>query len=399
MSTLRDTILVARREATERARSKAFIVSTAITVLLIGGGAAAVAMTDTGPPQYRVGIVGTAPAALEAALDAAADATGALVDGSSYADREAVADAFDAGGLDAAIVDGSAILLASDAPAQIEAIVGAALREARFVDALQAAGLTPDALAAILGSSDGVTVVREGSDDGGGGEGVAFAAVVLLFLVITTYGQWVLMGVLEEKSTRVVELVVSSTSVRSLLAGKVLGIGVLGMAQLVLIITLALIGGSMLDLFEIPGGTAPTVAWSLTWFVLGFAFYAVLYAAAGSLVSRTEDAQAVATPVALVGVAGYLLTFAVVVPNPDGLAARILSLVPPVAPVAFPARFAIGDVPVVEAVAGVVIMCATVVGVVRIAARVYAGALLAAGGRIKIREAWNAAGELAAGRS
>lgn len=399
MSSLRDTILVARREATERARSKAFIVSTAITVLLIGGGAAAVAMTDTGPPQYRVGIVGTAPAALEAALDAAADATGALVDGSSYADREAVADAFDAGGLDAAIVDGSAILLASDAPAQIEAIVGAALREARFVDALQAAGLTPDALAAILGSSDGVTVVREGSDDGGGGEGVAFAAVVLLFLVITTYGQWVLMGVLEEKSTRVVELVVSSTSVRSLLAGKVLGIGVLGMAQLVLIITLALIGGSMLDLFEIPGGTAPTVAWSLTWFVLGFAFYAVLYAGAGSLVSRTEDAQAVATPVALVGVAGYLLTFAVVVPNPDGLAARILSLVPPVAPVAFPARFAIGDVPVVEAVAGVVIMCATVVGVVRIAARVYAGALLAAGGRIKIREAWNAAGELAAGRS
>jgi ABC-2 type transport system permease protein len=139
------------------------------------------------------------------------------------------------------------------------------------------------------------------------------------------------------------------------------------------------------------------VIWSLIWFILGFAFYAVLNVAAGSLVSRPEDAQAAATPIALVAVTAYMLTFIVIMPNPDGVAARILSLFPPVAPIAFPARIAFVGVPLWEVFTGVAIMVAAVFGVVRLAARVYAGALLAAGGRVKIRDAWRSAGELAAG--
>jgi ABC-2 type transport system permease protein len=216
--------------------------------------------------------------------------------------------------------------------------------------------------------------------------------------VITTYGQWVLMGVLEEKSTKVVELIVSSTSVRSLLAGKVIGIGMLGFAQLVFLVGLALGAGSLLDLYELPTGTVATAAWSLVWFILGFAFYAVLNAAAGSLVSRTEDAQAAATPIALVAVASYLLTFTVILPNPDGTTAKILTLLPPIAPIAFPARIGFTGVPLWEILLGITIMIVAVVGVVRIAARVYAGALLASGGRVRIRDAWRSAGELTARR-
>lgn len=399
MSMLRDTVLVATREARERARSKAFLASTILTVLLLGAVIVVANLVDSGPPRYGVALVGDNPITLSRTVDAAAVASGALVDVSDLRDPGAVADAIDAGELDAAVMDGSTILLAEDASGQLRTILEIGVRQSAFIEALEETGLDRSQIDALLGAGENITIVQEGSNEDDSSEGVAFAAIVLLFVVITTYGQWVLMGVLEEKSTRVVELVVASTSVRSLLAGKVLGIGMLGMGQLVLIIVAALGAGTAFDLFTIPSGTAATVAWSLVWFILGFAFYAVLYAAAGSLVSRTEDAQAAATPIALVGVAGYLLTFVVIMPNPDSAASTILSLLPPIAPIAYPARIAFTGVPLWELLAGVSIMVLTVVVVVRLAARVYAGALLTAGGRVKVREAWRAAGELVAGRS
>ena len=103
-------------------------------------------------------------------------------------------------------------------------------------------------------------------------------------------------------------------------------------------------------------------------------------------------------PIALVGVAGYLLTFVIVMPNPDSTATTVLSMLPPVAPIAYPARIAYVGVPLWELLAGAAVMTAAVVGVVRLAARIYAGALLTAGARVKIRDAWRAAGELVAGR-
>jgi ABC-2 type transport system permease protein len=395
MSGLRATWLIARREAKERARSKAFLASTIVTVLLLGAVVTVVVLTDTGPPSYNVALVGDSPTGLAAALSAAAVASDSLIDFSDLDDPEAIADAIDLREIDGAIVDADTILL-NDSAGGLQRILETGLNQSLFVERLEATGLDPAMLASILTPDADITIVAPDTEENG--EGVAFAAVVLLFLVITTYGQWVLMGVLEEKSTKVVELVVSSTSVRSLLAGKVIGIGMLGLAQLVFLVGLALSAGSILDLYELPSGTVATAAWSLVWFMLGFAFYAVLNAAAGSLVSRTEDAQAAATPIALVAVASYLLTFTVILPNPDGTTAKILTLLPPIAPIAFPARIGFTGVPLWEILAGIAIMIVTVVGVVRIAARVYAGALLASGGRVHIRDAWRSAGELTARR-
>jgi ABC-2 type transport system permease protein len=382
------TWLVAVREAKERARSKAFLASTAVTLLLLAGVVAVVALTDSGPPTYRVAFVGDTPEGLDAAVSGAAVAADALVEQVDAGGREAVADALENGDLDAAVLDDTTILFGAERPGQLETVLEIALRQARLVERLEAAGIDTATTAELFAPDGGI------SD-----EGIAFAAIILLFIVITTYGQWVLMGVLEEKSTRVVELVVSATSVRSLLAGKVLGIGFLGLAQLVVIVTIAITAGTALDLYELPGSTAATASWAIVWFVLGFAFYAVLNAAAGSLVSRTEDAQAAATPIALVAVASYLLSFTVIMPNPDSLATRILSWLPPIAPIAFPARIAITGVPLWEILVGVAIMVAAVLGVMRLSARIYAGALLASGGRVKLADAWRAAGELTARRS
>jgi len=396
MNGLRATWLIARREATERARSKAFLASTIVTVLLLGAVVTVVVITDTGPPSYNIALVGESPTGLTAALNAAAVASDALIDFSDLADPDAIADAIDVGEIDGAIVDADTILLGDSSTGGLQRILEAGLGQSLLVERLESTGLDPALLASILEPNTNVRIVAPETEENG--EGVAFAAVVLLFLVITTYGQWVLMGVLEEKSTKVVELIVSSTSVRSLLAGKVIGIGMLGFAQLVFLVGLALGAGSLLDLYELPTGTVATAAWSLVWFMLGFAFYAVLNAAAGSLVSRTEDAQAAATPIALVAVASYLLTFTVILPNPEGTTAKILTLLPPIAPIAFPARIGFTGVPLWEILLGITIMIVAVVGVVRIAARVYAGALLASGGRVRIRDAWRSAGELTARR-
>ena len=391
MSAIRSTYLVAWREATERARSRAYIVSTVFTLLLVGGLMATVVLTETGPTTYHVGRSGDSPPVLVASIDAVATSTDILVIQEQYSDPAAARRAVADGTIDAAVIDDDTIVVQSPDGSAIEAILTTALRQARLADRLDALGVDP----ADIADPGAISVVATDEPKDDAGEGVALVTVVLLFLVITTYGQWVLLGVLEEKSTHVVEQVVSSTSVRSLLAGKVIGIGLLGLGQLAVLIAAAVVVGGLLDLFDLPSATYATAAWSLLWFLLGFAFYAVMYAAAGSLASRSEDAQTATMPIALFSVAAYLVALSVVLPNPESTASRIVSLIPPIAPIAFPARIGFGGVPLWEILLGVVITAAAIAVVVRLAARIYAGAILTAGGKVKLRQAWRASAELA----
>ncbi|HEX5630064.1 MAG TPA: ABC transporter permease [Acidimicrobiia bacterium] len=391
MSWWRSTLLVAWREATERARSRAYIASTLLTLVIVGVVMTISVLTAERTPHYTVGVVDEPVPGLDTTLAQSAAAVGAELTVTPIPDYAAAREAVDSGSADAAIVDDDTVLVRA-AGGSAEGIAATALSQARLGIVLATHGVDPAELAA-AGTIDIETIEPADGDEDAA---VAMTAVVLLFLVITTYGQWVVLGVLEEKTTRVVEQVVSATGVRALLAGKVIGIGTLGLAQLVLMVGVGVGAGLALDLFSLPESTAATALWSLLWFVLGFAFYAVLYAAAASLVSRSEDAQTAAMPVALVGVAAYLGTFALMAGSgPDSTAFRIVSLLPPVAPIAFPARVASGGVPLWEILLGVAITTAAVVVVVRIAARIYAGALLAQGGRIGLRRAWRAAGELA----
>jgi ABC-2 type transport system permease protein len=391
VTSFRSIWLVALRESTERARSRSYIVSTALTLVIVGVLVGIMVLTSRQTPTYDIGVTGTNPPSLPDTIAATATATDSLVSVIEYPDEASVRSAVDDGTIDAAVIDDDVIVVRQSGGSGVEPIVEAALRQARFLTALTEAGIDP----ATLIDNRSIAIESTEPPDDDGDEAVAVIAIVLLFLVITTYGQWVLLGVLEEKSTRVVEQLVSSTSVRSLLAGKVIGVGLLGFAQLAVLIAAGVAVGSAFDAFDLPSSTYATAAWSAVWFVLGFAFYAVMYAAAGSLVSRSEDAQTAATPVALLGVAAYLVTFGLVLGGePDSVVARIISILPPVAPIAYPARIAAGAVPLWENLLAVAVTLAAVVGVVRIAARIYAGALLAQGSRIKLRQAWRASKEL-----
>lgn len=394
---IRELWLVASRDAIERARSKAFIISTVITFLVvIILGSVAYMMSTSGPEELDIAVTGPLPVAFELTLAESAAELGADVTTTPVANEAEARALVEAEDVDAALVGPHTIIVESDRGTLAETVLDAALRRAQFLEGLDEAGLSADQIGRLLAGGV-VEVETVNPEPDPSGELVGFIAVVLLFAAITMYGNWVMMGVLEEKTTNVAEQLVTSISVRTLLAGKVIGIGALGLAQLTVLISAGLVLANVLTDVSLPETAAAAAVWAFAWFILGFAFYAVLYAATGSLVSRVEDAQAASTPVVMISLAAYFGTFALVMSDPGSTVSRILSLLPPMAPIAFPARMAVTGVPLWESLLGVAIMVLAVIGTTRLAARIYAGALLTGGARVKLRQAWRASGELAGG--
>jgi ABC-2 type transport system permease protein len=220
-------------------------------------------------------------------------------------------------------------------------------------------------------------------------EAVAFVAVIVLYGQLLGYAIWVAMGVVEEKSTRVVELLLSAITPRRLLAGKVLGIGALGLGQLLLIGVAGLAMGSATGQLDLDGGTVSALAIVLLWFVLGYALYSCAFAVAGALVPRQEDVQAVTAPLTITILAAFFLSFTAL-DDPSSTLARVLSFVPPAAPMIMPVRLIAGDVALWELVASVALTTAAAVGLVALAARIYGAAVLRTGSRVSLKAIWRA---------
>ena len=154
---------------------------------------------------------------------------------------------------------------------------------------------------------------------------------------LAVYGQWVLTGVVEEKNNRVVELILSAVRPRHLLAGKVIGIGLLGLAQLALVAGLAAILLAA-GVFDAPASLGGSLALVVPWFALGFALYAVAYAAAGALASRQQDANSAGQPVTYTLLAAYFVGYVALSADANGTLAHVLTVFPLTAPLVLPAR-------------------------------------------------------------
>jgi ABC-2 type transport system permease protein len=240
-----------------------------------------------------------------------------------------------------------------------------------------------------------------------GGPLTAQALVIFLFLAIVLYGQWVAMSVAEEKSSRVMEIVLNAASPFELLAGKVVGVGSLGLTQYVAAIIPAVIALLLQDriaslvLGETAAAAAPSAS-GLTpplllafavLFVLGFLLYAVLYAAAGSLVSRMEDINSVVAPMTLVGMAGYLVavyTSSGLIPADAGWVV-VLSYVPFVSPYLMLSRFATGLAGPMDLALASALLVVTIVACLWVAARIYAAGVLTYGQKPSARALFIAA--------
>ena len=376
--------LVAAREAATRLRDKNFIVGSIVIVVLLLGVMGIQVVAGSGGDEARVGIVGEA-GALESALRTQGEAQGVDVTVVPLADDAAARAAVEEEAVDAALVDaasGRPELLVRGSGGQVGALVGSAVTNAAVGEQLAEAGVqlrVPQLTVTSLDQdeAEGQAVV------------VALVGVGLLYGLLILFAQFVAQGVVEEKSSRVVELLLATMKPWQLLAGKILGLGLLGLGQIVVIAVLGVTGALAFDLVDVPGDLVGTVASVVAWFVLGYAFYASLFAAAASLVSRQEDLGSVLTPTSMLLVVAFVIAVQAS-GDPGGTLAAVTSYVPGLSPMVMPVRAAAGEAAGWEVALAVVLMLVAIALIVRIGGRVYAGALLRTSGKVKLREALRA---------
>jgi ABC-2 type transport system permease protein len=394
---------VARREITERGRSKAYLITTVVTLLLVLGLVIVPGLLGGGTEEYTIGSVGDgnqpiveSAELLRNAGDEPEDEESVAISIVEFDNLEDAETALADGEVDAVLVDGSEVVVESVGGFGDSAVVSLLQRGAASIELEVLVSESGQAAADVIDvmTSDPLeTTTLSGQEAGDESAGVlAYAGLMLLYIAILLYGTWILTGVTEEKSNRVVEVLLSSVKPWQLLAGKIAGIGILGIAQFTGTILVAVVALQLTGAVELPNVSASSVITLVVWFVLGFLLYAVMFAAAGSLVSRMEDAQNVAFPMSLTAVAGFFVSIAAL-NDPDGAAAVIGTFIPLTAPFVVPVRAALDAIPLWQYLLSIVIVVATIAMLTLVAGRIYAGALLRYGGRTKLREAWRSASE------
>jgi ABC-2 type transport system permease protein len=336
----------------------------------------------------ELGVVGDTPPSFADALAVSAAAQGLEVTIIGAADRDVAAALID-GGTDAVLLHASELMVEGAASIGLVAAVESALQQAETIDRLETAGLAPEAIAAAAAPRAPLSLVDPTGQaaDMVGGPLVAFVATILLFVAVTLNASSLLTGAVEEKSTHVIELLLGSVRPWQLLAGKIIALTGLALAQVGLVLVAALGANAVVGAFELPPATTTTVVVSLTMLVIGFVFYAALYTVAGSLASTTEDAQGSSGPLGFVLMGAYFVVIVAVLPNPQGAWAQVLTYLPPTAPLTVPARVALDAISVWQVVIALGVTSLGVVVTVALAARLYAASLLA-GGKLTWREAW-----------
>lgn len=390
---MRTVGLVAAREFTERVRSRAFLVSNlAITVLLALSFVLPMVLHGDGPTELgHLGGPAEQVAAIALAQEAAFDLDLELV---AFADRAGAEAALGAGEVAGVLLDATTVLADGDLGPRLEAALANASSAAVVDEVLADAGLTPEQRAELFTVAP-LTVellpdAVVGVDLLDPAFGMVFLAVFLLYGLLIVYGQWVAQGIVEEKQSRVVEVLLSAVKPSELLAGKVLGLGALGLAQVLLLAGIGVAGLLVTDVIEVPPEAWGALALVVPWYVLGYLLYATLFAIAGSVISRVEDLQSAVMPVIVVLVLA-LFGAQLAVSDPAGTVASLAGVLPLTAPIVQPLLFAAGTASWIEVALAVVAAVAMIALMVPLAARIYRGGVLRTRGKVSYREAWASA--------
>lgn len=387
--------VVAERDFWVRLRDKGFVISTAITLTVLtvfillrayGGG----------PDAFDLGTVGDRSLADRTAR--LAERSGLDVTVVTFPDERAADDALRAGEVHAVLIgdgravrEGSAVLRVLRAPPDVlDQLVQAAAIGLRIDVALTDAGV-PDTTVRELADQHPVETspIETPDPDRDAKAQVAFVAVLLLYGQLFGYGVWVATGVIEEKSSRVVEVLLSTIRPRQLMAGKIAGIGTLGLLQLILISSYAIALATATGVVGVPAEALAAAALTVGWFVLGFAFYASTFAVAGALVSRMEELQNAIVPINLLVFASFFISIGAV-QDPDSTAALVASLLPISSALAMPVRMVLGSASGWEILASLAIVVGSTALLIPLAGRIYAGAVLRTGAKVRLRDAWRA---------
>ncbi len=433
---LRNILAVARREFLARGATRTFVISTAVLVLVVAGVALSPILIRYFGDQVgtdRIGLVARdAPATLDArgTLERLLNASAAVQPGASagrgayevvaVATVEALERGVEDGTYDAGLALGRTsggdlgfTLYTKGLPtSRLPQLLQQAAAAIAIGDRLERLGLSPTQAAGLFAppsfevrrwsSEAGWTAPSSETDTaeamlGASLAGTALAVFILLAIVL--YGQWVAMSVVEEKTSRVLEVILGAATPFQLLAGKVIGVGGLGLLQYVVTVapaTLILVFQDQIAALVLgTGGAANLPSWLSpaillafgVMFVLAFGLYAVLYAAAASLVSRQEDVNAVVAPLSLVSTVGYIVSVwaASGVVDLRSPLIVVLTQVPFLSPYFVPSRLAFGTISPPEVVLAVVLLALSIPVAIWFAARLYSAGILMYGQRPGLR--------------
>ena len=354
VSTGQGVWLVAERELSTKLRSKAYLISTAILLLIALGGVIWAGISSANPTSTPIAATAATASALE-------DMGG--YDVTEVEGRDEATALVESGDVDAAVIDD---------PSSATGLVIIADKEA------------PQSLLMALSASPEVELLNPDSASGPFRYilGIAFGLVFMMAAMM--FGTPIATSVVEEKQTRVIEILLSSIPARVLLAGKVLGNTILAISQILLLVAVGTVGLIVTGQTEILAGLGGPVIWFAVFFLFGFILLAAMFAAAGSMVSRQEDVGATMTPVMYLTMIPYFL---VIFFGDNPVVMTVLSYVPFSAPVGMPIRLFFNEAEWWEPLASLAIMLVACVVVILLGAKIYENSLLKMGARVKFREA------------
>ncbi|WP_199431307.1 ABC transporter permease [Qaidamihabitans albus] len=381
--------LVAQRELNTRLRTRGFLIGTAVILVVMVGYLLLQASLISNADRTTVGLTGQAAAVAEPVRENAKQ-LGVDVEVVRVGDQQDGRSQVESGDLDV-LVSGNAAnlraLVKSDLDQQVHALLNEISRQEVLNAKLVEVGADPaEVMGEVAAAQVQVNSLEPADPEEGQRVVIAMVMMFLLYMSIATYGSLVAQGIVEEKASRVVEILLSTVRPWHLLLGKVIGLGLVGLTQLFVLGAAGLAMASATGVLTVSGVATKTLLWGLLWYLLGFFLYATVFAGAGSLVSRQEDMQTVLAPITIVLIVGFVTGIAVL-QMPDSTTTTVLSLLPPLSPILMPSRIATGAAGLPEIAAALVLTLATIAALTWLGGRVYHTAVLRTGTRIRLKDA------------
>lgn len=382
--------LVTRREINARVRSKSFVISTVAVLVVLAGLIGLQSVLANQTSTLRVGMYGQASSLVEP-LQTSAKELGKQVAASTVASTEDGWQKIESDQLDALVTGAPGalhVIVKKRIDPGLQGTLDGMVRQQALDAQLAGAGLDVRQVQQTIANAKVDVTTLEAQDPFYAVRiGIGILFVVLLFMSIQLYGQAVAQGVVEEKSSRIVEILLSTVRPWQLMLGKVLGVGLAGLAQIVIIVGVGLIGVTSSGLLTLPPGVGGIMVWGVIWYLLGFFLFASLLAAAASLVSRQEELASVVTPVTMLLLVPYVVGFSQLTSNPDSKLIEVLSMIPPFGPMLMPSRIALDVAPGWQIALSLALTMLALAGAIWLGSRIYANAVLRTGARVRLRDA------------
>lgn len=393
MRSSENIMIIAGREISTRAKERSFVISTVLMVAAIVVGAVVWSFFAGRESSDRIGVVG-GDSALTQTLTRSGEIADSRVTVETVPDATAARQKVDDNDLDAVVLVGPdhryTILSESGTGSTLDGVLRSGLAQYQLATSLAERGV---AVTDLPSASIVTEQINPEEPDVGQRISIALIGSILLMMAVMTGGVMVAVGVVEEKTSRIVEILLSSVRPLQLLWGKILGIGAISLGQVVLLGATALVAGTATGLLTVTGTATAMFAAVIAWFLLGFLFFAALYAAVGAMVSRQEELNGASTPLTFLAL-GVLYAGMFGIQALDSTWMQVLSWIPPFSAVLMPIRIATGDTTALQVIGTFAVMIVVCAAAIWASSRIYSRSVLRTG----TRTSWSEVAGMLTGR-